>query len=81
MSDLLSRLERLRGSEKTVGEVGPTLINWVGITWEETKKNPQMLPLLPSCLIQSYQSVCISALNRLLVAAVPLPGGLRHILL
>ncbi|XP_011600745.2 rho guanine nucleotide exchange factor (GEF) 3, like isoform X1 [Takifugu rubripes] len=26
--DLLSRLERLRGSEKTVGEVGPTLINW-----------------------------------------------------
>ncbi|XP_029361577.1 rho guanine nucleotide exchange factor (GEF) 3, like isoform X2 [Echeneis naucrates] len=26
--DLLSRLERLRGSEKTVGEVGPTLMNW-----------------------------------------------------
>nr|XP_057939859.1 rho guanine nucleotide exchange factor 3-like [Doryrhamphus excisus] len=26
--DLLSRLERLRGSEKTVGEVAPTLINW-----------------------------------------------------
>ncbi|XP_069581916.1 rho guanine nucleotide exchange factor (GEF) 3, like isoform X2 [Brachyistius frenatus] len=26
--DLLSRLERLRGSEKTVGEVGPTLLNW-----------------------------------------------------
>lgn len=63
MSDLLSRLERLRGSEKTVGEVGPTLMNWVSITWEETKKNPQMLPLLPSCLIQSYWSVCVSALN------------------
>ncbi|KAF6719672.1 Rho guanine nucleotide exchange factor 3 [Oryzias melastigma] len=27
-TDLLSRLERLRGSEKTVGEVGPTLLNW-----------------------------------------------------
>ncbi|XP_028266849.1 rho guanine nucleotide exchange factor (GEF) 3, like [Parambassis ranga] len=26
--DLLGRLERLRGSEKTVGEVGPTLMNW-----------------------------------------------------
>ncbi|KAG8002639.1 Rho guanine nucleotide exchange factor 3 [Nibea albiflora] len=26
--DLLSRLERLRGSEKTVGEVGPTLTDW-----------------------------------------------------
>ncbi|XP_037629502.1 rho guanine nucleotide exchange factor (GEF) 3, like isoform X1 [Sebastes umbrosus] len=26
--DLLSRLERLRGSEKTIGEVGPTLMNW-----------------------------------------------------
>ncbi|XP_032421804.1 rho guanine nucleotide exchange factor (GEF) 3, like isoform X1 [Xiphophorus hellerii] len=26
--DLLARLERLRGSEKTVGEVGPTLLNW-----------------------------------------------------
>lgn len=26
--DLLSRLERLRGSEKTVGEVGPTLRDW-----------------------------------------------------
>ncbi|KAM3871727.1 rho guanine nucleotide exchange factor (GEF) 3, like [Diretmus argenteus] len=26
--DLLSRLERLRGSEKTVGEVAPTLMNW-----------------------------------------------------
>ncbi|XP_040906079.1 rho guanine nucleotide exchange factor (GEF) 3, like [Toxotes jaculatrix] len=26
--DLLSRLERLRGSEKTVGEVGPTLMDW-----------------------------------------------------
>ncbi|XP_047446910.1 rho guanine nucleotide exchange factor (GEF) 3, like isoform X2 [Mugil cephalus] len=26
--DLLSRLERLRGSEKTVGEVGPTLYSW-----------------------------------------------------
>ncbi|CAN9516051.1 unnamed protein product [Ophioblennius macclurei] len=26
--DLLSRLERLRGSEKTVGEVGTTLMNW-----------------------------------------------------
>ncbi|XP_028309313.1 rho guanine nucleotide exchange factor (GEF) 3, like isoform X2 [Gouania willdenowi] len=26
--DLLCRLERLRGSEKTVGQVGPTLINW-----------------------------------------------------
>ncbi|XP_071755039.1 rho guanine nucleotide exchange factor (GEF) 3, like [Centroberyx gerrardi] len=26
--DLLSRLERLRGSEKTVGEVGPTLLSW-----------------------------------------------------
>ncbi|KAG7520650.1 rho guanine nucleotide exchange factor 3-like isoform X1 [Solea senegalensis] len=26
--DLLSRLERLRGSEKTVGEVGNTLLNW-----------------------------------------------------
>lgn len=26
--DLLARLERLRGSEKTVGEVGPTLIYW-----------------------------------------------------
>ncbi|KAM4610913.1 rho guanine nucleotide exchange factor (GEF) 3, like isoform 2-T2 [Polymixia lowei] len=26
--DLLSRLEKLRGSEKTVGEVGPTLLNW-----------------------------------------------------
>lgn len=65
MSDLLCRLERLRGSEKTVGEVGPTLVNWVSITWEETnkKKNPQMLPLLPSSLIKSYQSVCVSALN------------------
>lgn len=37
-SDLLSRLERLRGSEKTVGEVGPTLINWVSITLEEKPK-------------------------------------------
>ncbi|KAM9342721.1 rho guanine nucleotide exchange factor (GEF) 3, like [Pholidichthys leucotaenia] len=26
--DLLARLERLRGSEKTVGEIGPTLFNW-----------------------------------------------------
>ncbi|XP_042264552.1 rho guanine nucleotide exchange factor (GEF) 3, like isoform X1 [Thunnus albacares] len=26
--DLLGRLERLRGSEKTVGEVAPTLISW-----------------------------------------------------
>ncbi|XP_038595623.1 rho guanine nucleotide exchange factor (GEF) 3, like isoform X1 [Micropterus salmoides] len=26
--ELLTRLERLRGSEKTVGEVGPTLTNW-----------------------------------------------------
>ncbi|XP_068601592.1 rho guanine nucleotide exchange factor (GEF) 3, like [Brachionichthys hirsutus] len=26
--ELLGRLERLRGSEKTVGEVGPTLMNW-----------------------------------------------------
>ncbi|XP_072305944.1 rho guanine nucleotide exchange factor (GEF) 3, like isoform X2 [Eucyclogobius newberryi] len=26
--DLLERLERLRGSEKTVGEIGPTLLNW-----------------------------------------------------
>nr|XP_020472079.1 rho guanine nucleotide exchange factor 3-like [Monopterus albus] len=26
--DLLRRLERLKGSEKTVGEVGPTLMNW-----------------------------------------------------
>ncbi|XP_068196740.1 rho guanine nucleotide exchange factor (GEF) 3, like [Antennarius striatus] len=26
--DLLERLERLRGSEKTVGQVGPTLMNW-----------------------------------------------------
>ncbi|XP_041801101.1 rho guanine nucleotide exchange factor (GEF) 3, like [Chelmon rostratus] len=26
--DLLGRLERLRGSENTVGEVGPTLMNW-----------------------------------------------------
>lgn len=26
--DLLSRLERLRGSEKTVGEVAPTLLSW-----------------------------------------------------
>ncbi|KAM9785612.1 rho guanine nucleotide exchange factor (GEF) 3, like [Neosynchiropus ocellatus] len=26
--DLLSRLERLRGSEKTVGEVAPTLLTW-----------------------------------------------------
>ncbi|XP_053280707.1 rho guanine nucleotide exchange factor (GEF) 3, like isoform X1 [Pleuronectes platessa] len=26
--DFLSRLERLRGSEKTVGQVGPTLLNW-----------------------------------------------------
>ncbi|XP_035500675.1 rho guanine nucleotide exchange factor (GEF) 3, like isoform X2 [Scophthalmus maximus] len=26
--DLLSRLERLRGSEKTVGQVGPTLLHW-----------------------------------------------------
>ncbi|CAK6968273.1 rho guanine nucleotide exchange factor (GEF) 3%2C like isoform X1 [Scomber scombrus] len=26
--DLLERLQRLRGSEKTVGEVGPTLMNW-----------------------------------------------------
>ncbi|KAI4823488.1 hypothetical protein KUCAC02_012071 [Chaenocephalus aceratus] len=26
--DLLSRLERLRGSEKTVGQVGPTLMDW-----------------------------------------------------
>lgn len=29
--DLLARLERLRGSEKTVGEVGPTLLNWVSV--------------------------------------------------
>ncbi|XP_034028419.1 rho guanine nucleotide exchange factor (GEF) 3, like [Thalassophryne amazonica] len=26
--DLLTRLERLRGQENTVGEVGPTLLNW-----------------------------------------------------
>ncbi|XP_068590042.1 rho guanine nucleotide exchange factor (GEF) 3, like [Cebidichthys violaceus] len=26
--DLLSRLERLKGSEKTIGQVGPTLMNW-----------------------------------------------------
>ncbi|CAL8325717.1 unnamed protein product [Merluccius merluccius] len=26
--DFLIRLEKLRGSEKTVGEVGPTLLNW-----------------------------------------------------
>lgn len=64
MSDLFSRLERLRGSEKTVGEVGPTLMNWVSVTWKETNNPPypppQMLPLLPSSLIQLYQSVCVS---------------------
>lgn len=32
--DLLDRLERLRGSEKTVGEVGPTLMNWVSVSME-----------------------------------------------
>lgn len=29
--DLLNRLECLRGSKKTVGEVAPTLMNWVSI--------------------------------------------------
>lgn len=28
-ADLLERLEGLRGSEKTVGEVAPTLQDWV----------------------------------------------------
>lgn len=34
VSDLLASLERLRGSGKTVGEVGPTLMNWVSVTME-----------------------------------------------
>lgn len=56
MSDLLSRLERLRGSEKTVGEVGPTLITWVSINLGGNKqtKNPSV--------VQSHQCVCVSAL-------------------
>lgn len=42
--DLLYRLERLRGLEKTVGEVGPTLMNWVSISmetndWERRREN------------------------------------------
>lgn len=40
MPDLLGRLERLRGSEKTVGEVGPTLMNWVSVSME-TKRRPR----------------------------------------
>lgn len=64
MSDLLSRLERLRGSEKTVGEVGPTLINWVSITWGETNK--QTNKNNPS-VVQSHQfRLCLrSARSRL----------------
>lgn len=35
-ADLLERLERLRGSEKTVGEVGTTLLSWVS---EKTERD------------------------------------------
>lgn len=35
-ADLLERLERLRGSEKTVGEVAPTLQDWVS---EKTERD------------------------------------------
>lgn len=38
MPDLLARLERLRGSEKTVGEIGPTLMNWVSVSIETNEK-------------------------------------------
>lgn len=33
-ADFLARLEGLRGSEKTVGEVGPTLLDWVSVIKE-----------------------------------------------
>lgn len=29
--DLLTRLEGLRGAEKTVQEVGPTMMDWVSV--------------------------------------------------
>lgn len=41
MSDLLSRLERLKGSEKTVGEVGPTLMNWVSVSMETFEREEE----------------------------------------
>lgn len=63
--DLLARLERLRGSEKTVGEVGPTLINWVSISMatkraEKKRKghNPPSLSPVPV-----FTLLC-SSLNR-----------------
>lgn len=54
ISDLLTRLERLRGSEKTVGEVGPTLMNWVSI-WR--KINLQLLWF--SFLILTSSKLCL----------------------
>lgn len=34
VSDLLARLESLRGAEKTVQEVGPTMMDWVSVKKE-----------------------------------------------
>lgn len=43
VSDLLSRLERLKGIEKTVGEVGPTLMNWVSVSTETIEREEENL--------------------------------------
>ena len=68
MPDLLGRLERLRGSEKTVGEVGPTLMSWVSLSMEtkrklrekkRTRHNPPSLspaPLVPPLCFSHKQS-------------------------
>lgn len=32
--DLLARLEGLRGAEKTVQEVGPTMMDWVSLIFD-----------------------------------------------
>lgn len=38
-SDLLARLEGLRGAEKTVQEVGPTMMDWVSLTLDSLDNN------------------------------------------
>lgn len=42
-SDLLARLEGLRGAEKTVQEVGPTMMDWVSLTLDSLDNNKPFL--------------------------------------
>lgn len=81
MADLLERLERLRGSEKTVGEVGTTLLGWVSekITMYHciTANKNKGLPFHSS---QSLYSLCIGLCVCFFIT-VPLLGGICDLLL